>query len=374
MSLFEEDISHESQDVGLLKPRQSNFFVGHQDVEETLLSLIEGNNLPHAVIFSGPKGIGKSTFAYRLARYLFAQNKDNNQDDMFGGKDTSTPTTLDINDPSIQALVSSGGHPDLMSVELPFDSKTQKFKSEIPIDSTRKIAPFLRMTSSEGGWRIVIIDDADKMNKNAQNSILKILEEPPKKTLLILVCHRLKSLLPTILSRSRVVQFSPLNDLQFNKLLEKEFGHEAFSPDEKEFLNLISENQFGIVKQFIELDALELFESIKTIFNSYPNWNDIQIHHFSESFVRMNAAKFETLEKILNKMLSDMILSKAKQQGLPKPFDIAPLQQMRDTTSLENLMQLNEDIHDLINSTKFSNLDKRLCVINIFSKFKQTFS
>ena len=115
---------------------------------------------------------------------------DTAQDSLFGGGDdlAAPATTLDIpTDDPVFAKVASGGHPDLLVVERQTDPKTGQIKSNLDVQTARKVVPFLRMTSSDGGWRIVIVDDADLMNRNAQNALLKILEEPPQNTLLILV-------------------------------------------------------------------------------------------------------------------------------------------------------------------------------------------
>ena len=83
--------------------------------------------------------------------------------------------------------VASGGHADLLAVERAFDPRRRRLRSEIVVDDTREIATFLRLTAAEGGWRVVIVDGADEMNRSAANALLKILEEPPRRVLLLLV-------------------------------------------------------------------------------------------------------------------------------------------------------------------------------------------
>src|SRR5207237_4722457 len=94
--------------------------------------------------------------------------------------------------------VAAGGHADLLTVERAYDPRRRRLRSEIVVDDTREIATFLRLTPAEGGWRVVIVDGADEMNRNAANALLKILEEPPRQTLLLLVTHSPGRLLPTI--------------------------------------------------------------------------------------------------------------------------------------------------------------------------------
>src|SRR4029077_13207291 len=105
--------------------------------------------------------------------------------------------------------VAAAGHADLLTVERAYDPRRRRLRSEIVVDDTRAIAAFLRLTPAEGGWRVVVVDGADEMNRNAANALLKILEEPPSRALLLLVAHSPGRLLPTIRSRVRRFPLSP---------------------------------------------------------------------------------------------------------------------------------------------------------------------
>jgi len=105
------------------------------------------------------------------------------------------------------------------------DSRKRVLRDEIVVDDTREVANFLRLTPAEGGWRIVIVDSADDMNRNAANALLKILEEPPRRSLLLLVSHAPGRLLPTIRSRCRMLALKPLPEAEIVRLI----GH--YRPD-----------------------------------------------------------------------------------------------------------------------------------------------
>lgn len=185
--------------------RDSDILYGHAVAEATILKWIHNNAMPQALMLVGPQGIGKSTLAFRVARFLLAGAQGD---------------TLQINpDHAVFKRIASGGHPDFMSIARTFDDKKGKLKAEIGVDEARPIAPFLRKTASDGGWRVVIIDDADCLNRNAQNALLKILEEPPSRTVLILVTSSLGQLIPTIRSRARVLHMQPLMQADFDMLL-----------------------------------------------------------------------------------------------------------------------------------------------------------
>ena len=142
---------------------RSNFFVGHEDCQRKLIDLINSGAMPHALILAGPQGIGKSTFAFRAARFLFKNGTtDSDQDSLFGGDAPTEVTSLTVApDDPIFTKVASGGHPDLLVIERPMDIRKNTQKAHVDVDTARKVAPFLRMTSADGGWRVVIIDDAE---------------------------------------------------------------------------------------------------------------------------------------------------------------------------------------------------------------------
>jgi len=217
---FEGDYEPLSVQADILQPPQkSSFFIAHDNVETALLKQWNINRMPHALVLNGLKGIGKATFAYRLARFALKESRDGGESGLFG--EEGAPKTMDIaNNHPVFTKIASGGHPDLLTIGRPFDDKKGQFKDDIPVDDIRKVAPFLRKTSSDGGWRVVIIDDANTMNRNGQNALLKILEEPPKNALLILVTHGAGGLLPTIRSRCRFVSFDALDENQIAEILK----------------------------------------------------------------------------------------------------------------------------------------------------------
>jgi DNA polymerase III subunit delta' len=202
------------------EPRANPFLTGHDDAEARLLEAFVAGKLPHAIILGGPRGIGKATLAFRLARFLLAQPATSAGTDLFGAP-PAPPTTLALSpEDSVFKRIAAGGHADLLTVERGVDPKRKdRLRSEIVVDDTREVANFLRLTAAEGGWRIVVVDSADDMNRNAANALLKILEEPPKHALLMLVSHNPGRLLPTIRSRCRKLPLKPLAEAEIVRLI-----------------------------------------------------------------------------------------------------------------------------------------------------------
>ena len=152
-------------------------------------TLAEGR-LAHAWLITGDEGIGKFTFAFYLARILLK------------GENEQSPSGRRI---------SAATHTDLLVVERGYDEKRQRYRNEIVIDDIRTVNTFLYRTAAEDGWRVVLIDGAEWMNRNAANALLKILEEPPSRTILFLTSSAPGRLLPTIRSRCRQLELKPLN-------------------------------------------------------------------------------------------------------------------------------------------------------------------
>lgn len=172
-----------------LHPKNQKQLIGFSKEFDRLIRLESGGKLHPAWLISGQRGIGKATFSYRIARHLLADSSDN-----------STFYNM---------LIDQGSHPNLLVLEKTVD-EDGKPENEIKINQVRKLVDFARQSPAIPGWRIVIIDAIDELNRNAANSLLKILEEPPEKFLFLMVCHSMGTLLPTIRSRCSILSMPAL--------------------------------------------------------------------------------------------------------------------------------------------------------------------
>ncbi len=174
---------------------------GHVGEADELARAYRTGKFHHALILSGPRGIGKATFAFRLAHHLLANPQPAEAPSTLARPDTAS---------TLFRLMAQGAHPSLLHLTRPAADRGAGFKSAVTVDEIRRVGRFLSMTSHDGGYRVVIVDAADDMNRNAANALLKSLEEPPPRTLFLLVVHSIGRMLPTIRSRCQLLKLKPL--------------------------------------------------------------------------------------------------------------------------------------------------------------------
>lgn len=247
-----------------ITPRTNTKLFGHEETEAMLLRDLETGKLAHGIIFSGARGIGKATLAYRFARALFSGRMD---------------MELSSENP-IFNRIAVGSHTDLLVIELLYDPKKDEYANEISIEQSRTIAQALSLTPAEGQWRIVIIDSADALNNKSANAILKILEEPPPQTILMLIAHNVGQLLPTIRSRCRLIHLKPLSQKDFARAL----SHIApeISGEELTALGIISDFSPAIALELKEQGALELYNEIIALLCSASHIDNQRTLRFCE--------------------------------------------------------------------------------------------
>jgi DNA polymerase-3 subunit delta' len=235
-------------------PRENPHLIGHEATERAVVEALGGGRLHHAWLITGPEGIGKATLAYRFARRLLAGGA--------GG------LAMDPHHPVFRR-VAAGTHADLLTVEREWDEKKKRLKKFIAADTAREIPGFLHLTPAEGGWRAVIVDGAEDMNTQSANALLKVLEEPPPRAILMLICAAPGRLLPTIRSRCRHLALGPLSHADLDRTLQLYLP--GMSAAEREALSRLSDGSPGRALALAEQGGLAIAGLVRDIMAGLPD-------------------------------------------------------------------------------------------------------
>lgn len=248
-----------------ITPKNNTELFGHEDAEAMLQREFASGKLAHGWILYGPRGIGKATLAYRFARTLLSGE---------------LPDEMHSDHPVFRR-VEAGSHSDILVVEQRYDEKKEELVRDISVEQAREIAQFLSLTPGEGRWRVVIVDSADALNVNGANAILKILEEPPPQTVLLLISHNPGRLLPTIRSRCRSLRLHAPDKDQFISIMRH--VHPAIDSGELKALAQLSGMSPGVALDLHKQGAVELYGQLVELMSSLPALDTLGLHGFAES-------------------------------------------------------------------------------------------
>ena len=344
-----------------LSPRTNELCLGHEELEAQLLKLFNENRLPHTLIISGVEGIGKSTLGFRLARFLLSQEGDGGG--LFGEAAPATTLALSSQNPAFRQVV-SGAHPDFLCVERKMDEVKGKKANSLDVEEVRKIVPFLRLSSSNGGWRVVLVDDADTMGRSAQNAILKILEEPPPKTVIILIAHRAGAMIPTIRSRAQNYALKAPTLEVFTAIM-RHAGQGALSGQEMESLYTLAEASPGKALRLLEEGGLDLLGRILTTLQSLPKLSPV--HLLAEDLARPGAdAQFEGFAQNMLWAARTLTSCKARGAALPLVLQNSFLQNLMEAKDLAWFSELAETLEEHFGKVLGANLERREAVLRCF--------
>jgi DNA polymerase III subunit delta' len=183
--------------------RATQVLFGQNAAETALLTAYRSERVPHAFLLVGPKGIGKATLAYRMARFVFSH-----PDPAAREVQRAISLAVDPENP-IARRVAAQAQGDLLILERTPNEKGV-LRQQIAVEDVRRTISFFGSTAGEGGWRIAIVDAVDELNRFGANALLKILEEPPQRALLLLVSHSAGRVPATLRSRCRILTLRPL--------------------------------------------------------------------------------------------------------------------------------------------------------------------
>ena len=358
---------------GVPHPRKVAELFGHVEAERTLLDAFNSGRLTHAWLLSGPKGIGKATLAYRFARFLLAKGGGQGDAGLFvEDLSNNDPDSLFVESVSpVFGRIAAGSHADLKSIERRFDEKKGKFKNEIIIEDVRSISSFFSLSAAEGGWRVIVIDSADEMNRNAANAVLKVLEEPPPKAILLLVSHSHGRLLPTIRSRCRMLDLSTLDEGIVTKLLIQH--HPEMLACHALSLARLSEGSIGRALDLESEGGLELYSDLLSLLDTLPHLDVIALHNLAGKLGRVGGdTAFHTFGDLLLGWLGRFILHVSKGKQVENSHEARLNERLSSITPLASWLEVWDKITHLLARTDAINMDRRQMIILIFLALEKT--
>lgn len=337
-------------------PKESTQLVGHEDLKNELLTLMQQHRLPHGLLLAGAKGIGKATFAYHLARYLLQGGE---------GEFACDPES------PVFRQVMAGSHPDIITVTQD-KNDDEDWSKEIPAEKARALVHFFQQKPMLGKWRVAIIDSIDELNHKGANSLLKILEEPPAHCLLILITHNVAKILPTIRSRCQLFLCQNLTDGDIQSVLDT--LQLDVPPEEKTFIAAVSEGRIGYGLSILKMGGQKFYQAMLQVFMDLARGDRRSFIPFVEKYILKPSELgkeeawqlgVQILQNWVATRLSKVIAQDAhwvdsQEEKVARAFF--------QPQSFKSIAQSWSVLNDLFQQTHTFNLDKKQTLVCFFSR------
>lgn len=288
--------------AGAPHPMLANEIIGHSSQKLSFLSSFASNRLPQCWLLAGDMGIGKASFAWLIAKFLLT-TKYQPADLKIDLSKTNINSILEPQSGSTLNRIISGSEQRVYVVRRGYNEKRKAFFKNISIEDVRKLQSYCSLSIADGGKRIIIIDTADDLNKSSSNALLKLLEEPPKNTIFLLISHQPNHLLPTIKSRCQKLSFSNLDQTDLGAVLTA-IGCKI-EPSDEVSLSVLSKGSAGAACRLINSNCINLYRDILNIASSLPNLNTNKILQLSQNyFAKAKPSEFEIFIEMMQHFFS----------------------------------------------------------------------
>jgi DNA polymerase-3 subunit delta' len=331
---------------GAIPPMENMRLFGHEAAEEFLARSYRSGKGHHAVLIEGPEGIGKATLAFRFTNYVLTYPDP-----------AMAPDRIEDADPtsSVSRQIASGASHNLLHLARPTDEKTGKVKSAITVDEVRRAGKFFSQTSGTGNWRIVIVDPADDMNRNAANAILKLLEEPPKRALFLVLSHAPGKLLATIRSRCLPLRLAPLD----NQALGSALANLGIAVGEGQTAALLREAR-GSVSEALKLlnyGGGDIISAYDQVISTQGPAARTAMHRLADA---LSGKDSETIFGFFVSHIGDDIMQRARVAAIEGRV-----------VSAERMARLYSEVIERLTISQAYNLDRKQTILTILGELKQ---
>jgi len=304
---------------GAPHPRETPRLIGQGAAEAAFLDAVGAGRLHHGWLITGPRGVGKATLAWQIARFLLAQPPEGEAGGLFG--EAPDPDSLEVApDHPVARRVAAGSEPGLFLLRRGPNDKGNALSAQIRVEEVRRLKSFFSLSAAEGGRRVAIVDAADEMNTSAANALLKLLEEPPARSTLLLVAHQPARLLPTIRSRCRELRLKPLAPADLAAALDQA----GLAPEgDVAALSELSGGSVGAAVRLLNLGGARLYADLVDLLASLPRLDRPRAIALAEAAAqRGQEARRDLLVELLE--LALMRLARHGATGRPPAAEAAP--------------------------------------------------
>jgi DNA polymerase-3 subunit delta' len=330
---------------GAVSPAENMRLFGHADAEHFLAQSYRSGKGHHAILIEGPEGIGKATLAFRFANHVLTHPEP-----------AEAPEEIADPDPNsiVSRQIASGASHNLLHLTRPVDEKTGKVKSAITVDEVRRAGKFFSQTSGTGNWRIVIVDPADDLNRNAANAILKILEEPPKRALFLVLTHAPGKLLPTIRSRCLPLQLKPLAPDALRDAMTN-LGFDLSGANAQKVL-ASADGSVSEALKLINYGGLDIMTAFETILNGQEPAIRKDMHKLAEVLAAKDS---ETIFDFFSALVTGYVMGEARKAARDGDIDRA-----------DRFARLSSGVTERISVAQAYNLDRKQTVLMILDDLR----
>ena len=326
----------------LAAPLLQPYLFGHAAMRENWLQAFAEQKLHHGLIISGPKGVGKATLAYQFLKDIFSIGKNRDQ---------------------VVKQLEAGSFPGLLTIERLYDEKRQRYFGDITVDAIEPIFSFLRLSQIDDGYRAIVIDGADTMNRNAQNAILKLLEEPPRKVFFMLLTEQAGLMLPTIRSRCMSYALAPLDRATFGE------GFNILSPGtsdaETEALYQLSNGALGQALRWQKDDILSLYGELLSALQALSNGQSQPAMKWAETYApAAQESAYDMLETLMQQRMRDIARARHTGSSVNALHDgEQAMLSFWATQPADRALKACQVLQSLFSQTDRSHLDRKLTLL-----------
>lgn len=341
-------------------PRDVDRVFGHDEAAAEFEAALHSGRMHHAWLLVGPGGVGKATLAYRFARTVLVHGEED-------GEVSDVPAQHPV-----FRKVAGLSHPNLFLIRRSWIERTKRYSQWIGVDEVRRLRAFLGNTAGEGTWRVVVVDRADELNQNAANALLKALEEPPARTLFLLISSAEGRLPVTIRSRARVLRVSALAEGDLEAAVRAALARDGLEADAKTLGLALALSQ-GSVRRALELvsgNGIDLYDEIFANFAALPRLDGGALHKQVERLSGVNdTERLELYLALLLGVIERLVRFGATGEGaIQAEKDLA--RQLVSKTNLAHWANAWEAISEAGSEAFALNLDRNLLLLNTWFRLQ----